>query len=701
MNVRRRLAGAYERAGEKSRAAGQWRWLGDQHRARREFDAALSCYRAAVRQVPADFQTRELILEIHRHRRDDKQLVADGRPLADLLLRHNLADRARKLLQQLVQLLPDDAALRREYALVLTALGHGGAAIEQLHKLAEILKKRRAPDHELRDVHLRVLALDSSNRPSGIAYAKLTGTRAYRRLLLAATGVIVVAAIGAGLFVMREYQSREELAIALAQVDELVRDGRYEDAATELSRLEVEHRFTRSAEMVRAYRESVDAARQASVPVVKPVGTSLTTLAAEHMATAAFDAEDAGDLEKAHEILARLVATHPDTEAAQTAEVPLRVTPIPSDATVYLDGVELGQGDVELRYTPARPAVLRVERLRFEPVERTLSAVEELDLTVALSKPMLWRQAYDAEIVAQPLVLHRRLVIALSDRTVASVHPGAGDVLWRTPLGMYDEITAGPIESVQGVLVGTAAGNVFCLDVATGEVRWSATLEKPVVGPFLGGVVPSVTLADGSFHAPASAGLPPTDPGAVTPGTQLVLSGNRSVAFADGDGHLRVGPAFDPAKWSAPGSAVLIAPPAAEEGARRIWGLCADGQLRLYTKSARMLRALPAPDALPLAPCAVADTAIIACEGGRLLAYRASGEVVFDISLPEEAAKTPVLSAGRLLVCGTGGTLFVLDAETGQEKWRLATGTPMTQQAAATTSRIYVAAGDSVFAVER
>jgi len=78
-------------------------------------------------------------------KRDYGALVADGRPLADLFVKHNLLNRAKNLLLQLVGLETNDTSLRRQLVMVLIGLGERELALKQLR---DMLKRRAIRDDD-------------------------------------------------------------------------------------------------------------------------------------------------------------------------------------------------------------------------------------------------------------------------------------------------------------------------------------------------------------------------------------------------------------------------------------------------------------------------------------------------------------------------------------------------------------------------
>jgi tetratricopeptide (TPR) repeat protein len=217
--VRVRLARACEDAVQLPRAASHWRHAGDECRARGDQAGAVACYEHCVRLAPTDFASREKILDIHHQRREFNAVVAQGRPLADMLVQHNLLNRAKRLLLQLVAIEPKNPALRQQLVMVLTGIGEQVLALHHLRELGAILEQRGAPDEQVLDVYLRILAVEPGNAKAKLSIDRLTGVAAQRRTTWAtAVATITGLALCGGAF-LYEASARQEIAFGLDAVE--------------------------------------------------------------------------------------------------------------------------------------------------------------------------------------------------------------------------------------------------------------------------------------------------------------------------------------------------------------------------------------------------------------------------------------------------------------------------------------------------
>ncbi len=718
--VRQRLARACETAGEKARAAGHWKYLGDFHRKRNELPEALDHYRACVRLLPTDFATRELILEIHRHHRDYGQLVSDGRPLADLFIKHNLLNRAKLLLLQLVGIVPKDASLRRQLVMVLIGLGEQKLALHHLRELAELLESRNAADSELRDVYLRILALDKRDRHARDRLEELTGVKAQRRVFraTAAATVLGLAAV-AGVFAY-EGAARKHVNIAFADAEVLLEANDFTGARAVLETAAAEYRFARASGAALELAEEILALqRREEERQVQQARSEGRFLSPEEMAEQsrrsqireaeafalgerAAQLARSGRLEDAHATLKELLHLYAGTPAAQSARLPISLNVLPREARVIVDGEDLGQGSMVLTYPASAKTTLRVECEGFEPRDEVIDGLWDLELDVSLSKPVLWTYQSDAAFDAAPLVLSDRVVIAGRDRAVTALSRTEGSVLWRTKLGLYDDAAVSPILTPDGIVVATASGATICLDADTGSVRWRhetgvGTSAQPLVAD---GIV-VITSDDGSvagraassgdalWNMPAGTMAMPTQPWRVSAESFAYVGTDHGLTFAGSrDGTVRPRPTSGVELLTSP-----VADPDADPN--RLWAVAADGSLRVFSAgSGRAVKRFPVPSAMAVAPCVAGDSAYQPCTDGSIVAFRANGASLFRARLPERAAATPAFASGQVFIPGAETSVFVIDAETGDLDWRFVVGAPVLATPVIDGGEIFIATAD-------
>jgi outer membrane protein assembly factor BamB/tetratricopeptide (TPR) repeat protein len=709
--VRVRLARVLETIGENSRAATEWRQLGDDARRENQLVRALECYRNAVRVVPTDFATRELILEIHRHNRDNALLIQDGRPLADLFLKHNLLNRAKNLLVQLCGIELQDAQLRRQLVMVLIGLGERDLALKTLRELAKLLEQKKAPVSELRDVYVRILALDKKDKVAQDKLDGITGARFQRRMLRAtvvATAAAVLCLVG---WFISEAAARRDVNTAIEAASKQVQDKDYAAAKETLKQTIADHPYAKGATTANNMLQQIE---RYELKERERLGAGVESgrsaqqrdeAAAAALAQRAKDLAEAGKVDDAYRAYRELFEVFADVPLVDSVSLPLKVTVLPLDARVRLAGQEVGQGALTLRYSPHAKSTLTVEAKGYATFKKLLDAPQEAAMEVALEKPTKWVFTSDAAIDAQPALSAGMVYVAGRDRCITAVSAADGAPQWRAPLGLYSDVCVRPVVTSEGVFVATASGEAVCLNASTGEVVWrkdvGAPVERQPAAAAGDGVL--VNADDGSVRVyaaatgaakwalPAASAVAP--PVAIEDGALAYVDPRGALVFASSDNGAAMPGYSQPA--------VLRGTPVPDEGGR-LWVRAEDGSLCIIaTATRRALRRCPVPNGADFGPTVAGEVAYAVATDGGVYAFRASGEPLFRVKLEEAASAAPAISKGRLYVPGQKGRMYVLDAQTGALIWRFDAKSRITATPLISAGTIYVpTAGGKLFAVE-
>lgn len=708
--VRRRLARTLEQAGEPSRAAAQWRELGDEARKLSDLDKALEHYGDCVRVLPTDFATRELIIEIHRHREEYPKVVFHGRPLADLFLKHNLLNRAKQLLLQLVGLEPADVGLRRQLVLVLIGLGERELALKHLRELAKLLESRGAGQAELRDVYVRILALDPRDKGARKRLEQITGVATQRRVLRITAGVTAAGVLAMGAFFWLESAARSAVNEAIADARLLLVTKDVAGARSRLQRVVDEHpmaRATRSAQaflaqIERVQREQAERATRRAEAAGRGADTAEFLQRRERAESVAADLAQeaerlvaAGRLEDAHRVLKELVTAHYGTRAATAAKVPLTLRVLPSDARVIVGGAVVGQGVARIDYIPAATTVIEIERDGYDRERVALDGLQPAEMTVSLHRPVRWTATFDAAIEAPPLVDSGVVYVAGRDRFLTALAVSDGATLWRVPLGMYGDVAATPVLADGTVVVGTASGEGVGVNAATGAVVWRSAAGQAIERVTASAGTVLLGSADGSAAALAHAdGAPrwraPTK--TLASGSPIPFLG-RQFVWIDARGTLQACDAVSgKVEPRTPPAAVLRGTPAPATD-DRLWAFAEDDSLRLVAAdSGTALRRFPVPRGFTEPQPAIAgDAAYVSAHDGNVAGFRAGGETLFRKRLEQPAPLGVTVAGGRVYAGGAGGRLSVLDATTGEEIWRFDAGARISSRPTVADGTVYVA----------
>jgi len=693
--ARMRLARACERTREISRAAAHWRHAGDEYHVQGELTRAITCFEHCVRLAPTDFAAREKILDIHHRQRAFGRVVVEGRPLADMLVKHNLLNRAKRLLLQLVAIEPRDSALRKQLIAALTGLGEHGVALHHQRELATLLESRGAPNDEVLEVYMRVLAVDASDAKARSCIDRLTGVTAQRRAVVGTvvTTAVLLTAFG-GAFVY-EAAAREEIGQVLPQVEAKLASNEFKAAREQISSVAAGHRFSVAAYDARGLAEGIEefereAARRdggqdlASVQARADAQREAKAVALANAARAHLRAARVTDAQSS---LVQLFEEHPDSNVIRAGGVraPLHLDVLPDDAMISLDGVELGRGSQLVEYDPSRVSRIFVAREGFAPHEIVIDGLsEDTERSVSLAPPELWVYTGQGDFAATPLIDGDIVVVPGRDRRVTALSLTDGSRLWDARMGFYSDVATQPVRVDKGVVIVTGAGDVVCLNLSTGARIWERSLgiaieAQPIATRGTDGVV-VIAAADGRLMGLAQGDGTTrwnTAPQTIARDTAPGLVDETSFAYVASTGGLAVARLGDGRHEVRPSRDLgLVTTPVIDLG--RAWVATRDGTLRMIaTQSGHPLQSFPASGGRPFAPCVDEDVAFTACSNALLLAFRADGDTIFRATLPQPAGATPALADGVLYVPGSEGRLLAVDAATGAMLWHLECGAPL------------------------
>jgi outer membrane protein assembly factor BamB len=707
--VKARLARSLETIGDNSRAAQEWRSLGDGARRAGDPDRALDCYRRAVAIVPTDFATRELILEIHRQAHDHAQLLADGRPLAELFVKHNLLNRAKLLLAHLVGIEPQETALRRQLITVLIGLGERDGALKQLRELAKILEQAHASTAELRDIYVRILAFDKSDEQARDRLDTITGVKLQRRVFRLTIAASVLAMLLLGGWYLSEGSARREVSAAIETSRSQTARGDFAAAKETLRRAAESCSYSQAGSAAINLAEQIERIevrereRLAAGEQLTRTSAQKDEAAAQTMLQQARDQAHSGKPDEADATLRELFSVFGDVPLVAAASLETRLTVLPVDARVQLGGEEVGQGTAVVRYTPKAKSVLTVEREGYQKFEQVLDGPQPVEMTVQLERPTRWTFRTDAAIDAPPLVTGGLVYVAGRDRCLTAMSCADGAVQWRTPLGFYADSAVRPVATSTGLVVATASGEAVCINPLTGEVMWRRDLGTPCERALAAGGPDAVVVTgnDGSVRA-----LRGSDGGDawVLPANSLsaapVQVDDVTLAYVDARGALAFASRADGKQL--PGyvqPATLKGTPVVEDG--RIWVRATDGSLHVVSAaSRRAVVRCPVTSAADVAPAVAGDTAYALSSDGAVTAIRAGGDTLFRARCGDAPSAAPVVSKGRLYVPCASGRLHVLDASTGAMVWSFDAKSRITATPVIVDGTIYVAtAAGRLFAI--
>jgi len=690
--VRLRLAHAYEVVGRTLRAATQWKHLGRYWEQRGAFDQALEYFRNCVRLVPTDLATREAIVEVHRNRGDERGVISDGRPLADLFFKYNLPRRASVLLMKLVELEEHDIALRRQLTTVLIGLGAKGLALRHLHELATLLEENDAEQGELRDVYLQILALDHRNKRARLNLDSILGATSHRRaawMTVTVTAVFLVALwgwYGSEVVARRTVGTRVQEAAGYMQTLEFDRARSILQSAIDRHPLSsATNAAQRMLEECDALKDEVERRKQANPPPPVSDRTRKAREAASALAIQAASLMASGQEREGHAIYTTVFERYPWAPELARAELPLTIAVRPRDALIRLDGKVVGRGASTLWYTPAKRSTLSIERDGFEPYVRTLDGPLDREIELALEPEVRWRWTAGTGLGAPPVKAGEQLYVAAHDGVLKALSLSDGSPQWAVYLGLYADAAAQPVVVGDRVVVATSDGQAICVDPASGEIAWRRELGAHAEGqPIrLGERTVAVPATDGSvtaFDAPSGEQRMLLPPGSVTSGDPAALP-NGSMIFVDQARALSVvNPETGRISMPPNRPVGLLGTPAVSS--THTWSLAEDRMLCVISNDdGRQLGRVVLPHATRLPPAIDGERAFLVSKQGHLMGFDATGNRLFrPVKLPGPPSAAPEYSRGRIYVPAEDGHLYVLDSGDGSLLWSFDAGERITSR---------------------
>jgi outer membrane protein assembly factor BamB len=263
------------------------------------------------------------------------------------------------------------------------------------------------------------------------------------------------------------------------------------------------------------------------------------------------------------------------------------------------------------------------------------------------------------------------------DAHVRAISLDTGEDVWATPVQLEDIVQTPVAVDGSTAYVGDVGGRLTAIDVATGDVRWTAEVGSVIAG--------AITVADGRALATAFGGQD---------------EASEVVAFDGSTGE-------EAWRASVEEASNLVSTPVLADG--RILVLdalggvlafdAADGRSLWRTEVINPI----APSGQPFLLQGVGAPAPVSAHGrvfavdvtGRAYAFDAeTGATLWDHALNDPSRFTPPLLAdGQLLVTTDSGTLFAIDTATGDLRWMVDGGADFLRGLADAGDRLVAATG--------
>jgi tetratricopeptide (TPR) repeat protein len=211
LGLRENLAILLEREGRAEEAGRERTLLGLGRAGQRDLSGAIAEYKRAAELLPSDTASLERVLELERERRDQGQILAAGKRLAERYTALKLPGRARDLYRDLIREFPEDVDLKARLADTLGALGDKREAAAAWKNIGRI-REREKDEQAALFAYQRALEADHEDREAaGRAELIRSGRLEARRKTARRLGRVAAAALIAGLFSL--VVVRESLAL--------------------------------------------------------------------------------------------------------------------------------------------------------------------------------------------------------------------------------------------------------------------------------------------------------------------------------------------------------------------------------------------------------------------------------------------------------------------------------------------------------
>ncbi|MCI0341420.1 MAG: PQQ-binding-like beta-propeller repeat protein [Planctomycetales bacterium] len=235
--IRRKLAEAYERAGETGKAVENYRRLAEERLRQYQDDEAISALESVTRLQPTDFSAHEQLLECYDRTGRSQKVVDHGTRLGELYRTNRLYNRAKNVLLRLIGLSPKNLKVKTLLADTYADLGDSGAAVKEYESAVGVLRDEGKTDPgTIRSYAEKILLLDEGNRLARRLLGKL-GERAAPLAPLARAAALLATLGVVGAALASEYDARVRYREAARRARPLVEAGAFDQVLSEVEEL--------------------------------------------------------------------------------------------------------------------------------------------------------------------------------------------------------------------------------------------------------------------------------------------------------------------------------------------------------------------------------------------------------------------------------------------------------------------------------
>ena len=686
----RRLAEEYGELGDQDKAVENWRVVGEELRAREDYEGAIEVYQNVLGVSPMAFFAREELAALFKRLQRGPEAVAQWLRLARDLAKFRLFNRAQAPLREAIQEEPEDPNLRRYLIDALEANGDQEAADQEWERLAQLYEGLGQLDEALACYQQVAERNPDHQGARGALKAAARPRTPVLGLLVVALAMFLLFA-GSGFVYLRfqtlqAFQAAREKALAAAHL------GQYQGARQALIDFRTVHDYSpERVESVISVIDELEAAEAAQalergkahdqagrkgralelyLKIAKaypktPAGAEALTLAGvleaelDSAATRVAQIKTLIGDKSYDEAFSRgrsLIKSHGWAPVVKALELPLRVETRPPGATLSVGEETLpGQTPLVVLRSWTEPFELRASLQGHEDVTQSVDL--QAPKASALSKLVLprrvrWSRTTGGPILAPPTVVGAKVLTVSSDQTLYAYGRG-GRLLWRYPQGQASD----RLQILSGVRSAPLATPqaVFVVERRTLRVLSFAD----------GTLIKSVAAAEGT----RAVGIY---------GDNALLASPREVAAYDAQGAQ---------VWQVALPGVLVG--ASLDAAKgRVLVTTRDNKLCVIdAKAGKLFRPFALQSRPRTAPQAATGGAVYAREGQVLeLSWKQS---VWTTKLPAEATRAPLVRGEQIYVA-CGNELVAVRVDTGKQVWSKSFDSPL-GEARFGEGRVYIA----------
>jgi outer membrane protein assembly factor BamB/tetratricopeptide (TPR) repeat protein len=539
LNANEALANIYEKLDEPEKSIEFRRELAEKLASEGAYDGALVELKRILAISERDFPAYERILELLEQTKQRGELKKVSRKYAELLSFNRLFNRARRMWQYFLNIVPDDIEARKQLVDAHLQVNDDHAAQQELMNIVKIAEQG-GDQVQIEEALKDVLKVTPENQQVIDRYTDVVGFKTailFRRFIGASLGLVILGALYIGFqvnVISRKFLRARDTAIAEANKK------KYEDAHgvlqgfvenqtslfTNFVKVEAEKTQRKIRQTARSYYGSTQKRllglalwqkRNQKIPEaietlktlkseLGKVSTNLcpdkklwltrcnielqSTLTRFRNAKARlFLAErkvESGRSQQAFEIYKQLSKTNTWLEGLNLVPVPIRIQTFPSNAKIFNRSIEVGRSPLTIKVPLGEKIEISAELDGYERRSANPDKRWTWPLVIDLQKKKAWAVQTNGPIESNIVKLGELVVGGDRSGTLVAVKTPKGDgpveVLWRRSLGISGDVEG--LAMARGVLVAIlGSGKIQSFDPKTGAKLWreDASLMRPAL----------------------------------------------------------------------------------------------------------------------------------------------------------------------------------------------------------------------------